>query len=490
MSTILVLDEMMATVFYYFFLFTIALFAVHRLVLVLIAKQSPPMSEAFARKIFPRVTVQLPVYNERFVVRRLIQHVSRLDWPRNCLQIQILDDSTDETRSIALAEIEPLREHGFNVQYIHRNVREGFKAGALANGLKDATGEFIAIFDADFLPPPDFLRRAMAPFSDATVGLVQTRWDHANRHESSLTETQAMMLDGHFDIEQRARNHANLYFNFNGTAGIWRKRAIEDAGGWTFDTLTEDLDLSYRAQMRGWRFRYLPDVRVPAELPPTFQMLQVQQFRWAKGSAETAKKILPALLSAKTSPRVKLEAVFHLLGNAIYVILLGLAVTLPWALSAKSHDSAVAHVVTCALTATSITSLFVFCGATRGIHDLRTGIGHVRDVIRFISGGIALSVNNGLAVVEGWLGRTSPFLRTPKVGDTGIGTVRAVSDYFSGRANAVIFVFQWAFVAYYLAAAGLFIAEGNFWPLPYLALFLYGFMQAAFRDLAERFGIV
>ena len=263
---------------------------------------------------WPRVTVQLPIYNERYVIERLIETVARFDYPGEKLEIQVLDDSTDETQQVARACVERYQALGLRIQYLHRDNREGYKAGALAEGLKAASGEFIAIFDADFLPPADFLRRTVPYFGDAAsrIGMVQTRWTYLNRHYSALTEVESILLDGHFVIEHGARARSGCFFNFNGTAGVWRRAAIEDAGGWQHDTLTEDTDLSYRAQLRGWQFYYLPHIECPSELPVEMNGFKAQQARWAKGLVQTAKKILPRVLRADLPGAVKTEAVFHL----------------------------------------------------------------------------------------------------------------------------------------------------------------------------------
>jgi cellulose synthase/poly-beta-1,6-N-acetylglucosamine synthase-like glycosyltransferase len=261
------------------------------------------------------VTIQLPLYNERFVAGRLIAAAAAMDWPKDCLEIQILDDSTDDTRRIVDREAGRWRRRGLSLQVLRRDRRDGFKAGALAHGMDQSTGEFLAIFDADFIPGKDFLRRSMAPFQDPGVGMVQARWGFLNPERSWLTGIEALLIGPHFAIEHRVRSERGLFFNFNGTAGIWRRSAIETAGGWRADTVTEDLDLSYRAQMIGWRFVYLDDLEVPSEVPVTLSAFRIQQQRWAKGSIQTARKILPALLRSGQPIAVKIEACAHLLAN-------------------------------------------------------------------------------------------------------------------------------------------------------------------------------
>ena len=281
------------------------------------------------------MTVQLPLYNERCVVERLLDAVGALDYPADRLEIQVLDDSTDETSALAAAAVERLRARGLAVAHLRRAHRRGFKAGALAAGLEAARGELIAVFDADFVPPPGFLTATVPSFADPAVGMVQARWEHLNREASLLTRVQALLLDGHFAVEHRARHVAGCFFNFNGTAGIWRRQAIADAGGWAHDTLTEDLDLSYRAQLAGWRFVYLPDVAVPAELPADAASFKAQQRRWAKGSLQTARKVLPRLLAARLPWRVKLEACAHLTANLSYPLMVALSLLLFPAMAAR-----------------------------------------------------------------------------------------------------------------------------------------------------------
>src|SRR5579862_3502031 len=270
----------------------------------------------------PPVTIQLPIYNERYVIERLIDEVTRMEYPRELLQIQVLDDSTDDTHPFAEALVERYHALGFPIEYHHRTNREGFKAGALQAGLKSATGELVAVFDADFVPPPEFLTRTVHFFADPKVGVVQTRWSYLNRDYNFLTEVEAMLLDGHFILEHGSRSRAGYFFNFNGTAGILRRAMIDDAGGWQHDTLTEDSDISYRAQLKGWKFVYLPDLDCPSELPAEIHGFQGQQSRWAKGLTQVAKKLLPAILKADIPKRVKAEAFLHLTPNISYPLMI------------------------------------------------------------------------------------------------------------------------------------------------------------------------
>ena len=308
----------------------LSLYGLHRFCIVYLflkhRRNAPqPLSEFTS---LPKVTVQLPLYNEYYVVERLLQAVSELDYPRDLLQIQVLDDSTDETQVLSQRRVEELREQGFNTELIHRVDRSGFKAGALERGLRSCEGEFILILDADFVPHPDILKQTIHYFTDARVGMIQTRWGHINRTYSLLTRVQAMFLDGHLVLEQTARSRSGRFFNFNGTAGVWRKSCIESSGGWQHDTLTEDLDLSYRAQMNGWRFVFLSDLVTPAELPVDINGFKSQQHRWTKGSIQTCKKLLPSIWRSRLPLTVKMEATAHLTSNFAYLLLAFLCVLL------------------------------------------------------------------------------------------------------------------------------------------------------------------
>ena len=320
--------ETITLVAYFFVLIILAVYGWHRYYLVYLYvrhREAEPKAGP-ALSPLPRVTIQLPLYNEMYVAERLIEAVSRIAYPRELLQIQVLDDSTDETRKIAELAIRRLAADGRDVQYLHRTNRAGYKAGALEAGLRRASGEFIAIFDADFLPTEDFLARLMPHFADPKVGMVQARWGHINQNYSLLTRIQSILLDGHFVLEHGGRNRAGRFFNFNGTAGIWRRTAIDDAGGWQHDTLTEDLDLSYRAQLRGWRFVFAPDVVAPAEVPVEMNAFKSQQHRWAKGSIQTFLKLMPRILQSDQPFHIKAEAFFHLSANFNYPLMCVLSV--------------------------------------------------------------------------------------------------------------------------------------------------------------------
>src|SRR5712664_3079603 len=308
---------------YFFVLIVLAVYGWHRYYLVYLYMKNRDKGPKASAPLdpLPVVTIQLPLYNEMYVADRLIDAVCRIEYPRELLEIQVLDDSTDETRSIAELAVRRFAADGIDIKYYHRGDRTGFKSGALEAGLKVARGEFVGIFDADFIPTADFLTQLMPHFRDPKVGMVQARWGHINQDYSLLTKIQAILLDGHFILEHGGRNRGGRFFNFNGTAGVWRRTAIHDAGGWQHDTLTEDLDLSYRAQMRGWRFVYLQDVVSPAEVPVEMNAFKSQQHRWAKGSVQTCKKLLPRVLASKLPWHIKLESVFHLTANFAYPLM-------------------------------------------------------------------------------------------------------------------------------------------------------------------------
>lgn len=362
----------------------------------------------------PLVTVQLPIYNEYYVVERIIEAVCSIEYPKDKLEIQVLDDSTDETVELAAETIRHYQSLGYDIKHVRRTNRAGFKAGALKDGLETARGEFIAIFDADFVPNSSFLRKTLPYFfQDERIALVQTRWEHLNSDYSLLTRAQAMALDGHFVIEQTVRNRAGYFMNFNGTGGIWRKTAILDAGDWQSDTLTEDLDLSYRAQLRGWRFKYLEDFTSPAELPAEVNALKTQQFRWTKGAIETARKILPDVWKSSIPLRVKIHSTFHLTNNIIFpfILLAGiLNVPLIFIKQQGGHDLYFAMMSVFVLA--FIGSFLFYMLSQKAVYsDWRR---RLLLFPLFMAGSMGFAVNNSRAVFEGLFGRKSEFIRTPK----------------------------------------------------------------------------
>jgi cellulose synthase/poly-beta-1,6-N-acetylglucosamine synthase-like glycosyltransferase len=361
----------------------------------------------------PLVTIQLPLYNELYVVERLIESVCEIEYPKDKMEIQVLDDSTDETVEITRRMVEKKKAEGYDIVHVRRENREGFKAGALKEGLKTAKGEFIAIFDADFIPHKDFLRKTLKFFTDNKVGMVQTRWEHLNGDYSILTKAQALALDGHFVIEQTVRNKAGFFINFNGTGGVWRKSCIMDAGNWHADTLTEDLDLSYRAQLLGWRFVFLKDFTSPAELPSEINALKSQQFRWTKGAIETAKKILPLVWKSKVSLRIKLQATFHLTNNLVFPFILLAAILNVPLIFIKNSGSHEAYFAIMSLFVLAFISSFLFYLYSQ--KDIRAD--WRKKIVLFplfMAGSMGFAVNNSRAVIEGLLNRKSEFVRTPK----------------------------------------------------------------------------
>lgn len=429
----------------------------------------------------PKVTVQLPVFNEYFVIRRLLDAVGKLDYPKDRLQIQVLDDSTDETTDIAAAEVEKFRTAGFDVSLVHRVDRTGFKAGALAGGMKDASGEFIFILDADFVPPPDVLKNCIHHFTDPGIGMVQTRWGHINRDHSLLTRVQAMFLDGHLLLEQTARNRSGRFFNFNGTAGMWRKACIEDAGGWHHDTLTEDLDLSYRAQLRGWKFRFLPDVVVPAELPTDMNGFKSQQHRWTKGSIQTCLKLLPAVWREKLPLLIKLEATAHLTSNFGYLLLLLLCILiLPQSHAAHGGwmQTLLVDIPIFLVTTVSIATFYVV--AQRHLNPKSW----MRDLLlmpMLLALAIGMSVNNARGVLEALFKRQSEFTRTPKYGEgAAIRRVRAVRY---PPIRSILPAVEILFALYFSFCTWNAVESGAWTSVPFLLLFLVGFTYVSAKSI-------
>jgi cellulose synthase/poly-beta-1,6-N-acetylglucosamine synthase-like glycosyltransferase len=429
---------------------------------------------------WPRVTVQLPLYNERYVVERLIDTACVLDYPPELLEIQVLDDSSDSTTEIAAERVAYHAGRGVHVELVRRGRRDGYKAGALAHGLERAKGEFVLILDADFLPPPGLLRRMLPPLSDPDVGMVQARWGHLNENASWLTRTQALVLDAHFFIEHGARSAAGLFFNFNGTAGLWRASCLRDAGGWQSDTLTEDLDLSYRAQMRGWRFVFIPDVVVPGELPENVRAFKNQQARWAQGSIQTARKLLPELLRGDWSWRVKLEAIAHLTSYVPAPLTLALAVLVfPAAVVRFNHGWPLLLFADLFFFAAAIGPLAYFYAETLRAAGRRAWPAIVWYVPMILALGIGISVNNTRALVAGLTSRRpAEFVRTPKRGAARIG-YRARFSWWGAVAETLL-------AGYVAVAVGYAIMNGLFPSIPFLLLFQYGFIAIAAGSLTDR----
>jgi len=436
---------------------------------------------------WPVVTVQLPIFNEMYVVDRLIDAVCRLDYPADRLEIQVLDDSTDETREIAARAVARQEAAGFDIRHLHRTDRTGYKAGALAAGLEQARGEFVAVFDADFVPPRDFLVRTV-PYlaADSRLGLVQARWGHLNPSYSLLTQVQSILLDGHFVLEHGARNRSGCFFNFNGTSGVWRRAAIMDAGGWQHDTLTEDLDLSYRAQLRGWRFLFLPGLVTPAELPVEMNAFKSQQHRWAKGSIQTCRKLLPLLLQADLPLRVRAEAFFHLTANFNYVLMVLLSALMFPAMVYRysmGWNEMLLIDVPLFLAATVSVVNFYLMSQREAYPDWRTRVKFLPAVLAV---GIGLAVNNTRAVIEGLFGAPGEFKRTPKYGIERAGRGRQHRRY--AESMPVQPLIEVAFGLYFTASVIYALAHGIYGTLPFLMLFQFGYLYTGLVSIVQQLG--
>ncbi len=449
---------------------------------------APPPEGSFA---WPFVTVQLPVFNEPLEVERLIDACARLDYPRDRFEIQVLDDSTDDTPRLAARSLSAAAARGVRITHLRRPNREGYKAGALRYGLTQAQGDFLAVFDADFVPRPDFLRRLLPAFADERLGAAQARWGHINRDASLLTRIQAAGLDAHFAVEQLARRRADCFLHFNGTAGVWRRAAIVDAGGWQADTIAEDLELSYRAQLAGWRIEFMGDVEVPAELPSTFEGVRTQQFRWTKGSVEAARKLLRSLWTSRESFRRKVQGTFHMTGHLVFPFVL-LAGLLHVPMQAAAHSGGgpgQAYFGWMAL------GLVGFAGFTlaqvfaqRRLYadwPRRLGVLPV-----FMAGAIGMSIRNTIAVVEAFAGISSPFVRTPKFGTAASGD-RAAADRSGGRrqrgsaALRIAYPLEFAMGVYSTAGVAYLLMTGQWDAVVFQLLFAAGFVLVAAATFRE-----
>ena len=479
--------ETVVLVSYFFVLSILAIYGWHRYYLVYLYMRhrgARPQATDMPSPL-PRVTVQLPIFNEMYVVERVIDAACRIEYPRELLEFQVLDDSTDETCEIAELAVRRHAAHGVNIRYFHRDKRDGYKAGALEAGLKVAQGEFITIFDADFLPSPDFLHRVMPYFCDARVGMVQARWGHINEDYSLLTKIQAMLLDGHFVLEHGARNRAGRFFNFNGTAGVWRRTAIDSGGGWQHDTLTEDLDLSYRAQLKGWKFIFLPDVISPAEVPVEMNAFKSQQHRWAKGSIQTCRKLLPQILRAPIPWSVKGEAFFHLTANFNYLLMSVLSVlmfpsmviryTMGW------YEMLLIDVPLFCAATLSVSNFYIVC--QRELH--RDWVSRLKYLPFLMAIGIGLCVNNARAVIEALMGKPAEFARTPKY------CIERANDEWVGKkyrqSVAIQPIVEMALGLYFTATVFYALANGIYGTLPFLILFQVGFLYTGLLSIVQQF---
>ncbi len=471
---------------YYVVLALLAMYGTHRAMMVRLYyrhRRDDPRPAGELPEL-PRVTIQLPIYNEVYVVERLIEAVAAIDYPRALLEIQVLDDSTDETREVAQRVVARYRALGYEIAHRTREDRKGFKAGALQAGLEAARGEFLMIFDADFLPTPEIVRASLAYFSDPSVGMVQARWEHLNRDYSLLTRIQSIFLDGHFVIEHTARHRSGRFFNFNGTAGIWRRRCLEDVGGWQSDTLTEDLDISYRAQLAGWKFVYLKDLVVPAELPVDMNGFKSQQHRWTKGSIQTGRKLLPAIFRSAYPWRVKAEAFFHLTNNFSHLLVVLLALLIVPSIIIREQIG---------WRRLAVLDFPLFFGATFSF--IAFYVCSQREIGRdwretwksmplLLSLGIGLSLNNVHAVLEAVSSRKTDFTRTPKFGIEGGGGEWRSKKYrtpgnFSLAAEVLLGV--------YFFGAIVFAVKERYWVgVPFLLIFFNGFAYTASMSLVSR----
>ena len=441
-------------------------------------------------KEIPFVTIQLPIYNEKYVVERLLENIAKIEYPKSKLEIQVLDDSTDDSVADTTERIEALQETGLDIQHIRRENREGFKAGALKEGLKVAKGDFIAIFDADFLPDSDWLKKTVIYFKDEEIGVVQTRWGHINRDYSTLTKIQAFALDAHFTLEQVGRNSKGHFINFNGTAGIWRKECILDAGNWEGDTLTEDLDLSYRAQLKNWKFKYLEDVETPAELPVVISAARSQQFRWNKGGAENFRKSVWSVISAKNiSLKTKFHGVMHLLNSSMFLCVFLVSVLSIPTLYIKNIYGHLDWVF-------SITSFFIISTIILFICYWFTyksiqgsGFDHFIDYIKlfftFFSVALGFSLHNTVAVLEGHMGKRSEFVRTPKFNINSLKDNWKGNKYIAKKLSPNV-ILEFGLMVYFLFGMYSAIPLNDYGLFPFHFMLFLGFGFVFFKSLTAK----
>ena len=430
---------------------------------------------------WPAITIQLPIYNEKYTVERLLRSVTRMEYPAGRLQIQVLDDSTDDTAELVRGLVEEYKAKGINIEWLHRTNRSGYKAGALSEGLKTATGELLAIFDADFVPTPDWLMKTVPLFQERRLGCLQTRWGHTNRKYNSLTRAEAMAVDGHFIVEQTARSRHDFFLNFNGTAGLWRRACIEDAGGWEWDTLTEDLDLSYRAQLRGWKIGYAPDVVVPAELPAEVEAFKKQQFRWAKGSFQVVRKILPQVIRRNDLPlHVRFMAFVHLTGYAVHPLMLCLLVlTLPVGLLIPDAFK----VFPFSALAGFGPPLLYLVSTSRQTPRL---LERVKLIPLMTITGFGISLSTTIAVLEGLMGKgSSTFVRTPKLNLSNRHTDgQAVDRAYTQPVSPMV----WAEIALgiYAFISGIVLSGSVGWGIvPWMSIYTFGYFYIAGLNLMQ-----
>ncbi|MDX1331826.1 MAG: glycosyltransferase family 2 protein [Robiginitalea sp.] len=453
-------------------------------------QQEAPRYNLMDPREIPFVTIQLPIYNEKYVVGRLLENIARLEYPKSKLEIQVLDDSTDDSVGETASKIAELRKSGLDIQHIRRENREGFKAGALKEGLKIAKGEFIAIFDADFLPDADWLKKTVPYFKDAEIGVVQTRWGHINRDYSTLTRIQAFALDAHFTLEQVGRNAKGHFINFNGTAGIWRKECILDAGNWEGDTLTEDLDLSYRAQLKNWKFKYLEDVETPAELPVVISAARSQQFRWNKGGAENFRKTVLSVIKARNIPlKTKFHGVMHLLNSSMFLcvfLVAILSIPMLYIKNTFGHLGWIFEVTSFFIVSTII--LFICYWFTyKSIQGsgLDNFVDYIKLFFTFFSVALGFSLHNTVAVLEGHMGKRSEFVRTPKF------NIQNLKDSWKGNKYLVTklspnTILEFALMLYFLFGMYSAIPLNDFGLFPFHMMLFIGFGFVFFKSVTAK----
>ena len=474
---------------YFAILAILCVYGFHRYLMVYLyyrhKRKAPKPKSAWAE--LPAVTVQLPVFNELYVAERLIDATCRLDYPREKLEIQVLDDSTDETVEICRRKVEEWAAKGVDIVLLHRSDRTGYKAGALDHGMKVMKGRFVAVFDADFLPPPDFLGRTIQYFTDDKIGMVQTRWGHLNRDYSTLTEVQSILLDGHFMMEHCARNRSGRFFNFSGTAGIWRREAIETAGGWQHDTLTEDLDLSFRSQLAKWKFIFLPEVETPAELPVEMNGFKSQQHRWVKGSMQTSRKLLWKVLRADIPLHVKAEAFVHLTGNSAYLMMLVLSILMFPVMYFRSQmrvEESVVLDLAVFILATISVCIFYMC-SQREIHGFKSCLKTALYVPMLLSLGIGMCVSNTRAILEGLFSRDGgEFVRTPKYAIANRGQSFTGKKYKVAM-RLVVPLVELVLGLWFAVIIAYSAMHGMYYAIPFQALFMVGFLYVAFLSIFQ-----
>ncbi|ASV30623.1 cellulose synthase family protein [Maribacter cobaltidurans] len=452
--------------------------------------QTAPKFNLLDPREIPFVTIQLPVYNEEYVMERLLENIAKIEYPKSKLEIQVLDDSTDDSVAVTAQRISELQETGLDIQHIRRTDRTGFKAGALKEGLKIAKGEFIAIFDADFMPSSDWLKKTVIYFKDPEIGVVQTRWGHLNRDYSTLTKIQAFALDAHFTLEQVGRNAKGHFINFNGTAGIWRKETILDAGNWEGDTLTEDLDLSYRAQLKNWKFKYLEDVETPAELPVVISAARSQQFRWNKGGAENFRKTVWSVITAKNIPfKTKFHGVMHLLNSSMFLCVFLVALLSIPALYIKNtfgHLDWVFSLLNLFVVSTIILFIcywFTYKSVQGSSFD--GFIDYIKLFFTFFSVALGFSLHNSLAVLEGHMGKRSEFVRTPKFNINNLTESWKGNKYLAKKLSPNM-ILEFALMLYFLFGMYSAVPLNDFGLFPFHFMLFLGFSFVFFKSLTAR----